>query len=217
MKFIILKPHEVRCLQDKGEVLVVRALPKQPGTDQVIAGNDQDVFSICTHDGTSGFQETRNITCPFGVAGEKRWVKETFSSDWDGKRKFRWVHYKSDMTARQEVLEDHDKRPMYEQFFQSGCDKFKSPYFMPQWASRFTIENTRIECRQVQSISEDEAKMSGIAPVGDGWKAYDDEDGFYAEPVNSFDSLWESQHKKPPLDWGSNPYAWFVWVKRVEC
>lgn len=77
--------------------------------------------------------------CPYGQPGDRLWVREAFCAFDIGR-----VHYRAD--------------------FAPGDDEsvWKSPIFMPRWASRLTLEITDVRVERVQSISEADALAEGI-------------------------------------------------------
>lgn len=70
-------------------------------------------------------------TCPYGVPGDRLWVKETFMGTKD------CLSYRA--TDPRQVIE-------------FGFDKWKPSIFMPRWASRITLEIVGVKVERIQEI-----------------------------------------------------------------
>lgn len=130
-------------------------------------------------------------SCPYGVPGDRLWVKETFTyfeqpdqdtdvrrneshRPQDGKRYERWMNRVMAQPLPGEdflvYLADQQKRSLAEwpyphPIYDHCVGKFgktTSPIYMPRWASRITLEITDVRVQQLQSISEDDAKAEGL-------------------------------------------------------
>lgn len=89
------------------------------------------------------------------------------------------------------------------------------PPNMPRWASRITLEITKVRVERLQDISEEDAKAEGVhGPMVEL-------SGIpYAEPLPKrwnarleFRRLWDSLHGKGA--WEKNPWAWVVEFRRL--
>lgn len=117
-----------------------------------------------------GPEEIRN-NCPYGVPGQRLWVRETFtieSNRWaddpyspphkDGRptRRYeddKWYqpHYKATDVEPELWYDDRDS---------PGC-RWKPSIHMPRWASRILLEITDVRVERLQGISEDQARAEG--------------------------------------------------------
>ena len=107
--------------------------------------------------------------------------------------------------------------------YQSGpvleeAGRWRSPLFMPRWASRITLKVTAVRAQRVQDISEEDARAEGIyepAPVHGRWcdPAKGREGHWsYRQP---YSVLWDAiSGKKHP--WASNPLVWVYEFKSSE-
>ncbi len=98
--------------------------------------------------------------------------------------------------------------------------KWSSPYHMPRWASRITLEITDVRVPRVQEISRDDAIAEGVFAaeeakemavrqgIADGSKA--------VGPLDYFRELWESLNAKRGYSWESDPWVWALTFKRLE-
>lgn len=89
-------------------------------------------------------------------------------------------------------------------FFQSIFEpRWRSPLYMPRWASRIAREVTEVRAQRVQAISEEDAVAEGFA-------------GSEVEtPREQFASAWDVINGlKAP--WGSNPFVFAYTFRRIE-
>ena len=147
----------------------------------------------------------------YGVPGDRLWVREVWS----------W--------RSGNILDDkaHEKYAIYAADHPNDCGKYKSPMFMPRWASRITLELTAVRVERVQEISEADAKAEGIA-----WNF--DLDPFAGEHVAcryqsavhqrrgwdtaraAYEELWNTLNAKRGFPWSSNPWCWVLEFKKGE-
>lgn len=157
--------------------------------------------------------------CPY-KAGDRLWVKETFSideSDLNGvKRTF--VNFSADKSTIMKVEGSPDIKAPFDK-----PKKWKPSIFMPRWASQITLEVTEVRCEQLQAITERDAIAEGVEPVlhiytGGSrreWRDYSGGD-MVAEPVFSFRSLWNSINGICTKNsWEANPWVWVIEFKVI--
>ncbi len=137
--------------------------------------------------------------CPYGVPGERLWVKETFGTFADDRY-------------------DSKKRDSAAIFYREGCTPdphincWRPSIFMPRWASRITLEITSVRVERLHQISEADARAEGV----DGKPL-----PFYSHGISGyearieFSTLWDSINgKRAP--WESNPWLWVLEFRRLE-
>ena len=83
--------------------------------------------------------------CPFGVPGDRLWVRESYSVY--GTERI----YKDDPRAATHV----------------SSRAWRSPILMPRAASRLTLEITDVRVQRVQEISDEDAIAEAVAPHGE--------------------------------------------------
>lgn len=123
--------------------------------------------------------------CPYGIPGDRLWVRETFCTDgvdcW----------YRADNHPEL----DHGWQPSIH---------------MPRWVSRITLEIINVWVERVQEITSGDALAEGIIPFsgvtnaiqGQGW-----------EPRDEFIELWNSINARRGYSWGDNPWVWVIEFK----
>lgn len=101
-----------------------------------------------------------SFDCPYGVPGDRLWVKETWRprasvQDWDLD-----VTYAADGTTR--TIKDGEFGDNDWTMPKAAATGNVSPLFMPRWASRLTLEVTQIRAERLQDISEADAWAEGL-------------------------------------------------------
>lgn len=167
-----------------------------------------------------------SFPCPYGVHGEKLWVREAWyydlpphklpsekPADFDPDS----LYFRADGDCCQQIPEC--------QCAEVGKPKWRPSIHLPRWASRLTLEITDVRVERVQAISEEDAIAEGIenrgvtgfdesmVPLGRGWMdcgppVYASGPGYFIDPRQSYKSLWDSING--PGSWQSNPWVWAV-------
>ena len=146
--------------------------------------------------------------CPYGLPGDRLWVRETFAKI-DGQTR-PWIETDYRATyAHGDRLGDH-----------LGIKKRWTPAIhMPRAASRITLEITEVRVERLQEISEADAVAEGCArlPLQDGpgaWWSADVDAGPALHGRTARDAyrlLWESING--PGSWDANPWVWVIAFK----
>ncbi len=164
------------------------------------------------------------VQCPYGVAGDRLWVRETWQhADWteDG---MPWIRYAADGAVR--FIEGHKVPESWgERLTDRWADlsdpanvaidgkaadrKWRPSIFMPPWASRITLEITEVRVQRLQDISEADAEAEGIQFLREH---PDSDETLTAHQL--YKVIWE--HINGAGSWGANPWVWALTFKRVE-
>lgn len=152
-----------------------------------------DAHPPCNHD--SGVDLMKMYKCPYGVPGDRLWVRETFA----------WSGYACD---QEEVLWRADQEYTLEE---RGGSPWKPSIHMFRWASRINLEVTKVSVERVQDISEEDSLSEGIEGAGTCY-------GITPEEVNKlqFKYLWNFINEKRGFGWDKNPWVWVVEFKEVK-
>lgn len=146
---------------------------------------------------------------PWRVGG-LLWVKETWrpASDndlWD------CVEYRDGTRRKPEDLSENEGFR-----FSEDCNnpdtpqgnRWRSPIFMPRWASRVTLEITEVRVERLTEISEEDCWAEGVIPESGV--------GSSIGPRPQFEKLWDSINgRKPGCAWKDSPWCWALSFKRV--
>jgi hypothetical protein len=149
------------------------------------------------------------LLCPYGVAGDRLWVRETWCQ-YGGS-----VIYLANYSGGITPISDGIGGP------------WRPSIHMPRWASRITLEIIGVRVERLQDISSEDAKAEGIERVGGGtscnpWRNYlKGKPGEMvldcSSPVRSFQTLWSTIHAADgPNDWKANPFVWVVQFRRFD-
>lgn len=141
--------------------------------------------------------------CPHGAPDDRLWVKETYAVDVPGC--LRGVSYRAD---HQDPRGDGPAHPM--------C--WRPSIHMPRWASRLTLDVTRVHVERLQDISEEDAIAEGLIPVvgpnsQQMWAYSETTGGHFGDPRVAFHMLWNNIHGAKA--WARNPWVWVVEFKKV--
>lgn len=122
----------------------------------------------------SNFGRCDRIQCPYGVVGDRIWVKESycFAKFWEAMGIDDWaatVHYPADGADRQIYQCD---APDDVGFWPGAVirkyeGKRLPSIFMYRWVSRITLEIIDVRIERVQDISEEDAIAEGVDPLFD--------------------------------------------------
>ncbi len=144
--------------------------------------------------------------CPYGQPGDRLWVRETWGRihpgalsklDPDPKSTFWRIAYRADGETVPS-MEEHG-------------EKWKPSIFMPEFASRITLEIESVRVDRVQEITEEDAKAEGVEFM----RFHPDSD----ETLSSrdlFEILWDSINLERGFGWESNPWVWVITFRRIK-
>lgn len=138
------------------------------------------------------------ILCPYGVPGDRLWVRETWA-----------VSHVIDHLKPREIQKGAGI-VYYTATENTGGMMQRPSIFMPRWASRITLEITDVRVERLQEISEEDALAEGAKP--------------YLLPVHpareslryveGFAQLWEQING--PGSWDANPWVWAINFRRTS-
>lgn len=148
--------------------------------------------------------------CPYGVPGDRLWVRETWIpvvhgsyEPWDRDRKAPKSNYEACIVHRADSTIDGKGLDEY-------LCKWRPSIFMPRWASRITLEITDVRGQRLQDISASDCEAEGIPPQGGN-----SSDGEWRMRM-AFKSLWDSINAKRGFGWDTNPWVWALTVKDIS-
>ena len=129
--------------------------------------------------------------CPYGIHGDRLWVRETWASFKGG------VYYRAEGSNNARIEETVGWRPSI---------------FMPKIISRIWLEITDIRVERVQEISPQDVCREGIRPTIPGGFEIDECDWIGAQ---QFKPLWDSINAKRGYGWDMNPWVWVISFRRI--
>jgi hypothetical protein len=172
------------------------------------------------------------IPCPYGVPDDRLWVKEKFAPTRFPGKPLVGIHYAATADTEWDWVKELESGESYR--FPSGAGEpdpqwpqgftysWRSPLFMPRWASRLTLEITDVRVQRLQEISEEDAKAEGVEPfftllpgIGRDQRLTTGERAADAEHRASFAVKWDEVYSDGPL-WIANPWVWALTFKVVK-
>lgn len=135
--------------------------------------------------------------CPYGLDGDGLWVRETwgFSAKLPASTRdeMSWLAYPELRAYRANNPE--------------GDWCWRSPLYMPRWASRITLEIVSVRVERVQDISDDDAIEEGVDRTNTSIPTY---------ARQRFQKLWDSINgERAGCAWADNPWVWALEFRRV--
>lgn len=152
-----------------------------------------------TADEGGGVPELLRNYCPYGVAGDKLWVRESFCENYFGDAQT-WTQKHAYMAEWDRAAADLVPQP-----------RWTPSIHMPRACSRITLEVTGVRVERLQDITEVDAKAEGVTL---GAPCVSAKPG--TEHIREFYALWETINgERPGCSWAENPWVWVVEFKRV--
>ena len=147
----------------------------------------------------------RFVCCPFGVAGDHLWVRETWAPRLDvdpvtaPKRAKQYCRYAAD-TPGSDPTDGGTE-------WHSYSERWRPSIHMPRWASRITLEVLAVWAERIQDITEESAIAEGVIARGPS--------GPHLRPhQRDFRIAWDSIYGKT-APWDSNPGVFACSFRRV--
>ena len=199
---ILFSAPMVRAILD-GRKTVTRRPVKFPFIDRAIG---------CELSGNEiGPEEIRNNS-PYGVPGQRLWVRETWYCDHS--EVMRGPYLKPDDLDVSEARDDGTLVYAADGLTPYEADQpvWKPSIHMPRWACRILLEITDVRVERLQDITYEQAVAEGVhrGPLRE-WCASDEGGACHKYPAPAFRDLWQSVGG----DWEANPWVWVVEFKKV--
>lgn len=146
----------------------------------------------------------QRIKCPYGLLGDRLWVRETWQGplfDYDQFDAYRRDHSRFEKPEFCAYAADGGPAPEFVDEDDTLQCRWRPPIYMPRWASRITLEITRVRVERLQDISAKDAMEEGIMH------------STLNDPRVEYQWQWESIHGDG--SWAANPWVWVVEFQRV--
>ena len=144
----------------------------------------------------------KKVSCPYGIPGDRLWVRETFNRTNPGGDTGIFF-YRA------------DNNPAYDGAI------WKPSIFMPRWASRITLEITAVTVERLQDISYEDALAEGVPDCrclltteNNDNETPDETSRRLRWPQREYELLWNTING--PGAWDKNPWVWVIEFKRAE-
>lgn len=191
-KPIIMGADSIRAILDKKKTMTRRVVKEQSRLREPQEEYGNMVVTAEYFNQYGSWQEwvpnAKTMGCPYGHIGDRLWVKEAFALWTDSPH---CVAYKAD-EMHYDAIDDVFWKDEVDITSIAVDGKWKSPLYMPRWASRITLEITDIKVERLQDITEEDAKAEGYSRVDEyAW-------------------AWDALNAKRGYQWESNPWVWVV-------
>jgi len=236
---ILFSSDMIKAILDGRKTQTRRVIKPQPIDEFAYIGIDPDYpkseYHLWLTDKRPGHGLRFCIKCPYGVVGDRLWVREVWRCTGGGD--LRNIIYRAEGDSAMSFcgIDDgragilHVPEPHWAEWDRlvyetnKGCN-WRSPIFMPKWAARIRCEITGIRVERVQELSISDCVDEGIqrsrGPLPPcPTTAFKDYSGEVAEcgATASFRTLWDSLNgKKKGSSWSENPWCWCIEFKRVR-
>lgn len=208
-------------------------LPERDGTPDAIHPDGSGRGWIAWWGGATAEDTARlypgneGFPCPFGVPGDRLWVREACIIDgWydgedarlpivvtkDGRGGDRSVLYRADSPYIRAI--DDDGHQKYRKDGTEASVGWTPSIHMPRWASRITLEITGVRVERLRGITEADARAEG-APYNNGNPGPLGPTQLVMEAREEFRRTWDGI-AKPGETWDANPWVWVVEFKRIN-
>ena len=188
---ILFKGDMVTAILDGRKTQTRRVLNPQPAQDGPLTWSDAT-------QGWWGFTSariplTKTWRCPYGVPGDRLWVREGFNATWCDH-----VIYKADDPSGRAAREaGYAREP-----------RWKPSIHMPRKFSRITLDVLDVHVERVQDITEQDIHAEGtrvVYPPGYAFTGPRSPFGYQA-----WVNLWDTINAKRGFGWDMNPWVWVV-------
>jgi hypothetical protein len=222
---IIMSAESVRAILDERKTQTRRVIKsvrcRRGGQITEFGKSDTDGYDFHYRNRWAQWNDVSNKKmidrCPYGAIGDRLWVRETWTTE-----SALWDDDKSDAFFLQVLA--GGERLIYKADDIVSYNKWRSPMFMPRWASRITLEITDIRIERLQDISEEDAITEGVdIESSHASRCIDIETAPYDNDLikgsailTVFKDHWNSLNVKRGYSWESNPWVWVISFKVVE-
>jgi hypothetical protein len=218
---ILFSGPMVRALLDGSKTQTRRVMKPQPIADQrFVGGHYIPATKRTPGQELSVLAPYVHIACPYGQLGDRLWVRETWYSD--DYRVQRGPYLKPTDMDLDEARDDGTliyRASSGDRPYEADQPVWRPAIHMPRWASRITLEITRVRVERLQDISEADAIAEGVRPDPTG-RPDDDAAAFHrigtvrgdSFPIARYGALWEQING--PGSWDANPWVWVIEFRR---
>lgn len=231
-KPIIFSGEMVRAILDGRKTVTRRVIQPQPPDSCIIGKVNQGYGTWWIEPTGSLWPEDKPLKSPFGKAGDRLWVRETFvieqsetkptdgrpfevmteeEEEWAYFGPYRVPHYRATETEPHIVPLD----------LKDGLDdrtRWRPSIHMPRWVSRISLEILNVRVSKLQAINQQQIIDEGVTISIEDWekKWYDKKrDRGLNIYLATFIDLWNSLNEKRGFAFDTNPWVWIYHLRRI--
>lgn len=185
-----------------GEKTQTRRTAKPRKRPSLLDGSWADSYVL-----DEGNREWLMRDCPYGVVGDRLWVRETWCCVTDSFAVSCGAGYRADESFLFRSFDTAvipDGSTVYNglsEQWPANVKKWRPSIFMPRWASRITLEITEVRVQRLQGINAGDAWDEGIPMSPD------------VNPVHEYSDIWDTINGAG--SWDANPWVWALTFRRV--
>lgn len=162
---------------------------------------------------TNGREVCAYSKCPYGKPGDRLWVREAHRAC-DHFEIGTCVEYRADNVVIKPEWPDTQTGWKWEQDANAtDWESWRPSIHMPRWASRISLDVTRVRVQRLRDISEEDAQAEGCPGVAFGRGSCGDEGVL---PTDQFIPLWDSINAKRGFGWDTNPWVWVIEFRAIK-
>jgi hypothetical protein len=214
---ILFSGEMVRAILAGKKTQTRRVMRVQPESPAVVADIDAEVAALSgksegpsrpvwamwpglsTDPAFAGQHVDKGVKCPYGRPGDRLWVRES------------WGYFGGDEYLYQQDRGCVGYRADWIGYASTPGGRWRPSIHMPRWASRITLEITRVRVERLTKISEADAKAEGVDPRR--FRTPGVSDGF--EHRLAYAQLWEELNAGRGHPWDSDPWVWVLDFSRA--
>ncbi|MGG8267279.1 hypothetical protein PGO63_09500 [Klebsiella aerogenes] len=173
-------------------------------------GSDDGKYFWSSSDACGLKARSKSFTCPFGVVGDRIWVRETFQGplfDYEQMESYIEDSSKFEKPEFCQYAADGKPAPEYYDADDNLRHGWRPSIHMPRWASRILLEITDVRVERLASVSDEDAGKEG----------YPADPSPFGGPMDKwlwFRQLWDGIY--PEQSFKHNPWVWVIEFKRIE-
>lgn len=173
-------------------------------------GSDDGKYFWSSSDACGLKARSKSFTCPFGVVGDRIWVRETFQGplfDYEQMESYLEDSSKFEKPEFCQYAADGKPAPEYYDADDNLRHGWRPSIHMPRWASRILLEITDVRVERLASVSDEDAGKEG----------YPADPSQFGGPMDKwlwFRQLWDGIY--PEQSFKHNPWVWVIEFKRIE-
>lgn len=161
-------------------------------------------------------ENTAVVPCPFGMVGDRLWVRETWKPHFDASDLYTCIKYRADGAMIKPRNWSPSEGWWCEQ--RENEERWYPSIFMKRSYCRLVLEITSVRVERLREISEADAKAEGVKPSSRNHTAAAVADIFGAREflahTSAFATLWEKLNGLG--SWEINPWVWVIEFRRVQ-
>ena len=162
-----------------------------------------------------GEPSSLRINCPYGEAGARLWVRETWMLFGYSVCNSAFIHYKASFNENggERLLQLPEDRPTV--LMQHKVRKWQPSIHMPKWASRIPLEIVGVRVERLLDITEEDARAEGVkAKYVGGFITLEHQK--YYKYKDGFIDYWDNIYAQRGYGRESNPFVWVILYRMIS-